>query len=597
MSSSESSSDAGPAAVRAAEIRTLIDQAASLQRTDADAAVALLRQAVESAVAAGMQPLEALARHNLGSRLRRTLPAREEALGELHRALDLRIRLVDVRGQIASLLELGTDAMQHSDLGSALPHLHEAERLCRRSGNLEALADTCDILGGTYATAGQTEKALEYARLSLDVARQLGDARRLSFALDGVACNESELDRHDDAQRHFQESLSAAADIEDVQAREYGQGMIHVDIAEAMFRARRWQEAKRAAEQAIAIAGTRDWAGMKGQAITCKTLAMVALGEAENVEQSLHEAYLLIQTTGNKNILSKIERELSRFYQGAGDYRRAFEFLERAMATELAMRRDTALYQMAQQSAREKLDQVTEQSARIELASKHKTEFLANMSHELRTPLNAIIGFSEVLLERMFGELNERQADYLKDIHSSGKHLLSLINDILDLSKIEAGKMELELSDFDLPAALQNAIMLLKERAQRHSINLTLAVDAGLDTIVADERKFKQIMLNLLSNAVKFTPDGGSVAVAARSVGAMIQILVSDSGIGISVEDQQALFEEFKQVGSDRARNSEGTGLGLALTKRFIELHGGTIHVDSTLGKGTTFAFTIPSQP
>ena len=597
MSSSESSSDAGPAAVRAAEIRTLIDQAASLQRTDADAAVALLRQAVESAVAAGMQPLEALARHNLGSRLRRTLPAREEALGELHRALDLRIRLADVRGQIAGLLELGTDAMQHSDLGSALPHLHEAERLCRRSGNLEALADTCDILGGTYATAGQTEKALEYARLSLDVARQLGDARRLSFALDGVACNESELDRHDEAQRHFQESLSAAADIEDVQAREYGQGMIHVDIAEAMFRARRWQEAKRAAEQAIAIAGTRDWAGMKGQAITCKTLAMVALGEAENVEQSLHEAYLLIQTTGNKNILSKIERELSRFYQGAGDYRRAFEFLERAMATELAMRRDTALYQMAQQSAREKLDQVTEQSARIELASKHKTEFLANMSHELRTPLNAIIGFSEVLLERMFGELNDRQADYLKDIHSSGKHLLSLINDILDLSKIEAGKMELELSDFDLPAALQNAIMLLKERAQRHSINLTLAVDAGLDTIVADERKFKQIMLNLLSNAVKFTPDGGSVAVAARSVGAMIQILVSDSGIGISVEDQQALFEEFKQVGSDRARNSEGTGLGLALTKRFIELHGGTIHVDSTLGKGTTFAFTIPSQP
>ena len=597
MSSSKTPSDEFNNAARAAEIRALIDQAASLQRTDADAAIVLLRRAVEASVAAGMQPLEALARHDLGSRLRRKLSARDEALAELNRALDLRVQIADVRGQIASLLELGTDAMQHSDLGNALPHLHEAERLCRRFGNLEALADTCDILGGTYATAGQTEKALEYARLSLDVARQLGDARRLSFALDGVACNESELDRHDEAQRHFQESLSAAADIEDVQAREYGQGMIHVDIAEAMFRARRWQEAKRAAEQAIAIAGTRDWAGMKGQAITCKTLAMVALGEAENVEQSLHEAYLLIQTAGNKNSLSKIERELSRFYQGAGDYRRAFEFLERAMATELAMRRDTALYQMAQQSAREKLDQVTEQSARIELASKHKTEFLANMSHELRTPLNAIIGFSEVLLERMFGELNDRQADYLKDIHSSGKHLLSLINDILDLSKIEAGKMELELSDFDLPAALQNAIMLLKERAQRHSINLTLTVDSGLDTIVADERKFKQIMLNLLSNAVKFTPDGGLVAVAARSAGPMVEISVSDSGIGISPEDQQALFEEFKQVGSDKARNSEGTGLGLALTKRIVELHGGTIRVDSTPGKGSTFTFAIPSRP
>ena len=241
--------------------------------------------------------------------------------------------------------------------------------------------------------------------------------------------------------------------------------------------------------------------------------------------------------------------------------------------------------------------EIEDKSRQLEVASRHKSEFLANMSHELRTPLNAVIGFSEVLGERMFGELTDKQDEYVKDIHSSGKHLLSLINDILDLSKIEAGKMELELSDFDLPAALQNAITLLKERAQRHSINLTLAVDQGLDTIVADERKFKQIMLNLLSNAVKFTPDGGSVTTAASSAGPMVEISVSDSGIGISVEDQNALFEEFKQVGPDRSRNAEGTGLGLALTKRIIELHGGTIRVASTPGKGSTFTFTIPSQP
>ena len=151
-----------------------------------------------------------------------------------------------------------------------------------------------------------------------------------------------------------------------------------------------------------------------------------------------------------------------------------------------------------------------------EAANRNKSEFLANMSHELRTPLNAIIGFSEVLIDRMFGDLNDKQDDYLKDIHSSGKHLLSLINDILDLSKIEAGRMELEITAFDAAAALANAMTLLRERAQRHSIALGLDADPQLGEIRADERKFKQVMLNLLSNAVKFTPDGGRVEVHAR---------------------------------------------------------------------------------
>ena len=240
--------------------------------------------------------------------------------------------------------------------------------------------------------------------------------------------------------------------------------------------------------------------------------------------------------------------------------------------------------------------EIQDKSAQLEVANKHKSEFLANMSHELRTPLNAIIGFSEVLIERLFGELNPKQEDYLRDIHSSGKHLLTLINDILDLSKIEAGRMELESSTFDIAGALGNAITLVRERAQRHSIIVGKQVDATLTEITADERKFKQILLNLLSNAVKFTPDGGRIDVLARREDGNAVISVRDTGIGIAPEDQQTVFEEFRQVGVDYTKKQEGTGLGLALTKKFVELHGGKIWLESEPGKGSTFTFTIPIQ-
>ncbi len=233
----------------------------------------------------------------------------------------------------------------------------------------------------------------------------------------------------------------------------------------------------------------------------------------------------------------------------------------------------------------------------LETANRHKSEFLANMSHELRTPLNAVIGFSEVLKDGMFGALNEKQADYVNDIHMSGKHLLSLINDILDLSKIEAGRMEIELSDFHLPAALENAITLVRERAMRHGIALGLDVAADVGIIRADERKVKQVMLNLLSNAVKFTPEGGSVRVGARITGQVVEVSVADTGAGIAPQDQALVFEEFRQVGHDSARKAEGTGLGLALVKKFVELHGGTIRLESALGQGSTFAFTVPISP
>jgi signal transduction histidine kinase len=240
--------------------------------------------------------------------------------------------------------------------------------------------------------------------------------------------------------------------------------------------------------------------------------------------------------------------------------------------------------------------EIADKSRQLEAASRHKSEFLANMSHELRTPLNAILGFSEVLAERMFGEVNAKQAEYLQDILSSGRHLLSLINDILDLSKVEAGRVELELGRFHLPTTLDNALTLVRKRATRYGITLTQTVDEGVGHIVADERKVKQILLNLLSNAVKFTPEGGRVGLTATAADGVITIAVSDTGIGIAPEDQAAIFEEFRQVGREDARKQEGTGLGLTLAKKFVELHGGRIWVESHVGQGSTFTFTLPAR-
>jgi signal transduction histidine kinase/DNA-binding response OmpR family regulator len=240
--------------------------------------------------------------------------------------------------------------------------------------------------------------------------------------------------------------------------------------------------------------------------------------------------------------------------------------------------------------------ELEEKSHQLEQASQHKSEFLANMSHELRTPLNAIIGFSEVLLERMFGELNPRQAEYLQDILDSGRHLLDLINDILDIAKVEAGRMELMLERFSLADVLDNGLTMVRERASRHGIALELEVDSAIDVVDADERKIKEVILNLLSNAVKFTPDGGRIEVAARRVGQEAQIAVRDTGVGITSEDLEHVFDEFQQVGSTTTKPHEGTGLGLTLAKKFVELHGGRIWAESQVGVGSTFTFTLPLQ-
>ena len=232
----------------------------------------------------------------------------------------------------------------------------------------------------------------------------------------------------------------------------------------------------------------------------------------------------------------------------------------------------------------------------LESVNRHKSEFLANMSHELRTPLNAIIGFSEVLNERMFGELNDKQAEYVQDIYTSGRHLHALINDILDLSKIEAGRMELDLSSFTLSSVVDAAVTLVRERAHRAGVKLEVAAPADLGEVRADERKLKQILLNLLSNALKFTPTGGRIGVTARRDNGLAEISVSDTGIGIAPENHEIIFEEFRQVHGDSLHPREGTGLGLALTRKFVEMHGGKIWVQSELGKGSTFTFNFPVQ-
>ncbi|QWD13679.1 hypothetical protein G6703_05485 [Polynucleobacter paneuropaeus] len=230
----------------------------------------------------------------------------------------------------------------------------------------------------------------------------------------------------------------------------------------------------------------------------------------------------------------------------------------------------------------------------LENANRHKSEFLANMSHELRTPLNSIIGFSELLKEKIFGDINPKQTEYVKNIYNSGKHLLDLINDILDLSKIESGEVNVFREIFSLNKAIQSCVAIVSERVKKNKLKLHVYISEGENLIYADERKMKQILLNLLTNAVKFTPEGGEIVVQAESTEAGIQVIVKDSGIGIDPKDQEKIFEEFKQVENNYTRKLEGTGLGLAIVKRLIDLQHGWLKLDSTLGEGSSFTFFIP---
>ncbi len=272
-----------------------------------------------------------------------------------------------------------------------------------------------------------------------------------------------------------------------------------------------------------------------------------------------------------------IERLEQRIKERTAELERALEELK-ALNRELELRQKEAEFERL----------------RAEAATRAKSEFLANMSHELRTPLTAVMGFSEVLLREIPGTLNEKQKEYLQDIYQSGEHLLNLINDILDLSKIEAGRLELELERFDIEGLIEESLIFFKEKAMRHNIRIQKRLGEGIGELYADKRKVKQVIVNLLSNAFKFTPDGGTITVEVQRQDNEVVFSVEDTGPGISEEDQKRLFKPFEQLQSPLTKKVKGTGLGLHLSKRLVELHGGRIWVKSELGKGSRFSFTIP---
>ena len=287
-------------------------------------------------------------------------------------------------------------------------------------------------------------------------------------------------------------------------------------------------------------------------------------------------------------------------------------------------------YDELEKRVEERTSQLMQAKEEAETSNRTKSDFLANMSHELRTPLNHIIGFTEIVVDKRCGELNESQEEYLNDVLKSSRHLLALINDILDLSKVEAGKFELEPTEVDPRLLVDNCLVMFKEKAMKHGIKLTSHIDHIPATITADERKMKQIVYNILANAMKFTPDGGSVSVDAQMVNCLVrpglrsgdpegleiisggngtgktngrkqrkcvQFSVADSGIGIKSEDQDRIFDPFEQADGSSSRRYQGTGLGLPLTRKLVELHGGRMWVESEgTGKGATFSFIIPTN-
>ena len=369
----------------------------------------------------------------------------------------------------------------------------------------------------------------------------------------------------------------------------------------------------------MAVRAARSRPGLDGQPVLASRFAMPALGWQLVIEQprsvALAPVYSTLVRTGVVILLAvagailaamwvvgRVSQPIRELHQGSQ------ALAEGRLSTRITIHTDDELEDLAaqfnvmaanlQELYRDMSGKIAERTRDLELANRHKSEFLTNMSHELRTPLNAIIGFSDVLREEMFGSLNERQREYAHDIHASGEHLLSLINDVLDLSKIEAGHMELNLSEVEMPELIRNTAAMMRERCTRGGLTLKLALEEAPDTWVADARRVKQILLNLLGNAVKFTPQGGTITIRAGTrEGEGLWIEVSDTGVGIAPEHQAMVFEEFRQVGDDILRKSEGTGLGLPLVRRLVRLHGGDVTLHSVVGEGATFRFNLPRLP
>jgi signal transduction histidine kinase len=431
--------------------------------------------------------------------------------------------------------------------------------------------------------ADQAVIAIENARLFSELQARTGELQRSVERLTALFEVSGAVSATLDLDRVLETVVARAAEL----AGADGGAIYAYDAASGLFELRATH--RMSAELVAAIRGARIRVGETpvGQAAAARAPVQVPdlLAEAEEsparraLERAGYRALLSVPLLREQEIVGALV--VRRKSPGA--------FADDTVALLQTFANQSAL---AIQNAR-LFRELADKSRQLEEASRHKSEFLANMSHELRTPLNAIIGFTEVLLERYFGEINEKQEDYLKDVLSSGQHLLSLINDILDLSKVEAGRMELELGTFDLGPVLEAGLVMVRERASRGGVALSLAVADDLGRVEADERKVKQVLFNLLSNAVKFTPDGGAVGVSARRVDGWIEVAVQDTGVGIAPEEQARVFEEFGQA-RGASGQSEGTGLGLTLCRRFVELHGGTIGVASEPGRGSTFTVSLP---
>jgi signal transduction histidine kinase len=238
-------------------------------------------------------------------------------------------------------------------------------------------------------------------------------------------------------------------------------------------------------------------------------------------------------------------------------------------------------------------DEIQDKSRQLEEASQHKSQFLANMSHELRTPLNAILGYTELMADGAYGEPSEKMLGILKRLEANGRHLLGLINDVLDLSKIEAGQLVLELSDYSIQDIAQTVRSTLEPLAADKKLGFKVEVASHLPSGRGDGRRLTQVLINLVGNAIKFT-DAGEVVITAKAIDGSFHLSVRDTGPGISVEDQAKLFQEFQQADNAITRKKGGTGLGLAISKRIVEMHGGKIWAESQVGQGSTFAFTLP---
>ena len=369
----------------------------------------------------------------------------------------------------------------------------------------------------------------------------------------------------------------------------------------------------------VAVRVARSRPGLDGQPVLASRFAVPALGWQLVIEQprsvALAPVYSTLVRTGVVILLAvagailaamwvvgRVSQPIRELHQGSQ------ALAEGRLGTRITIHTNDELEDLAaqfnvmaanlQELYRDMSGKIAERTRDLELANRHKSEFLTNMSHELRTPLNSIIGFSDVLREEMFGPLNERQREYAHDIHASGEHLLSLINDVLDLSKIEAGHMELNLSSVEVAELVHNTAAMMRERCTRGGLTLKLSLDEAPDTWAADARRVKQILLNLLGNAVKFTPQGGTITIrAGTNEREGLWLEVSDTGVGIAPEHQAMVFEEFRQVGDDILRKSEGTGLGLPLVRRLVRLHGGDVTLHSVVGEGTTFHFNLPRLP